>query len=335
MKAICAVVGLLAVSGAGLYFVQAAEPAAVGITADKEAITFTAGKDLVGKYHIAGTVAKPYFYPLNVGGVTVSRGWPMVKGLPNETTDHVHQKSLWFCHGDVIPEGIEIKSKIKGVEGVDFWSEATGHGVIACVDVGSPKLDKNHGQITTKNEWRTAEGQKIMDEVRTIHLYDLGDARLLVFDIDLHASVAPLTFGDTKEGSFGARINDTIREANKTGGGKLENAEGKVGEKAIWGQPSPWCDYSGAIDGKTVGLTLFDDPANPHKAAWHSRGYGLSAANPFGRDKSFPSQKGNTQLVKLAKGDHLKLRYGVLLHTGDAKEAKVAEKYQQFLKLKS
>ncbi len=58
------------------------------------------------------------------------------------------------------------------------------------------------------------------------------------------------------------------------------------------------------------------------------------AANPFGRDKSFPSQKGNTKLVELAKGDHLKLRYGILLHSGDAKDGKVAGYYDQFVKLK-
>ena len=58
------------------------------------------------------------------------------------------------------------------------------------------------------------------------------------------------------------------------------------------------------------------------------------AANPFGRDKSgFPAVKGKTDLVKLAKGEHLKLRYGILLHDGDAKEGKTAECYEQFVKL--
>jgi hypothetical protein len=38
--------------------------------------------------------------------------------------------------------------------------------------------------------------------------------------------------------------------------------------------------------------------------------------------------------VKLGKGEHLKLRYGVLVHPGDAKEGKVAEHYQRFLQLR-
>jgi hypothetical protein len=332
MKTICGMVTALAAGGFVWTYLAAAEPAAVTIEPTKEYINFMAGKDLVGRYHIAPAVAKPYIWPLNgPGGVPLTRSWPMNANVPGETKDHPHQKSVWFCHGDVIPEGIELKSKIKNVDGVDFWSEGPGQGRIVCTEVGQPKLEKNHGQITTKNEWRTADGTKIMDETRTLHLYDFGDARLLVFDIDLLASVAPITFGDTKEGSFGVRINDTIREAG--GKGKLENADGKVGEKTLWGQKSAWCDYSGTIDGKTVGLAILDDPTNT-PACWHSRGYGLMAANPFGRDKSFPAMKGKTDLVKLAKGEHLKLRYGILLHAGDAKDGKVADYYQRFVKLK-
>lgn len=340
MKFLLGVTLTLLAFGPLLPVAVAAEPGTVGIEAGKEQINFLVGKELVGRYNIAPGVAKPYFFPLYVPGgapVPITRSWPMVKGVPGETNDHPHQKSLWFCHGDVIPKGIELKDKVKGVEGVDFWSETPGHGVIVCKEVGTPKLEKNHGQVTTQNVWQTADGTKIMDETRTIHLYDFGDARLLVFDIDLHASVTAITFGDTKEGSFGIRINDAIREAEgkAAGKGKLENAKGEVGEKLIWGNQSPWCDYSGPLHGKTVGLAIFDDPANSPKACWHSRGYGLMAANPFGRDKSFPSQKGNTKLVELPRGEHLKLRYGVLLHTGDAREGKVAEYYDQFVKLKN
>src|SRR5260370_19848258 len=122
----------------------------------------------------------------------------MEKAQTGETTDHVHQTSAWYCHGDVIPEGIEVKDKIKGVKGVDFWSEARGHGIIVCIDGGEAKTGKDHAWLTTKNEWTTADKVKIMGETRTIHLYDLGATRLLVLDIELHASDRPIIFGDTK-----------------------------------------------------------------------------------------------------------------------------------------
>jgi hypothetical protein len=298
------------------------------ITKEKDTLEFKIGNDLATRYHVGAAVAKPYFYPVYAPGqIPVTRAWPMEKGFPKETTDHVHQKSIWFCHGDVIPEGIEVKQKIKGVKGVDFWSENPGHGVIACVEVGEPKNNGKSASVATRNEWRTADGQKILDENRTLILHQTPTGPLLEVRIDLLASVCPVVFGDTKEGSMGVRVNDEITTKN---GGHFYNANGKVDEKEIWGNPSAWCDYVGAINGKTAGIALFDDPGNKPGAVWHARGYGLMAANPFGRSGSFPSQKDNPNLLKLEKGDHLKLRYGVYVHAGDTKEANVANVFEKF-----
>src|SRR4051812_11168454 len=137
---------------------DAAEPSGrVAIEAGKSHIDFKAGKDLVARYVIAERVAKPYFFPVNaLPGKLVTRAWPMEKDVEGEATDHVHQKSLWFCHGDVIPEGIDFVKHIRGVEGVDFWSEGKGHGNIVCVKVGKPRSEKDHAWVETTNEWRTA-----------------------------------------------------------------------------------------------------------------------------------------------------------------------------------
>jgi hypothetical protein len=266
----------------------------------------------------------------------------MEKAKPGESTDHPHQKSMWFCHGDVIPEGVELKQRVKGIEGVDFWSETKGHGFIMTPgsgegrttgEIGEGGKRRSYRMMQFANTWRTADGEDVLDESTEIELHNLGDARLFIFKIELTARPFPITFGDTKEGSFGVRVNDAIRE--EKGNGKITNADGKTGEKECWGRISAWCDYSGKVDGKPVGITIFADPKNPYPSCWHVRGYGLMAANPFGRDKSgFPDVKGKTNLVKLAKGEHLKLRYGLLLHTGDVKEGKVAERYEHFVKMK-
>ena len=301
----------------------------VEIKKNKDAFDFYIGDELVTSYHTAG-FAKPIFWPVNApGGVPLTRNYPPPEG---QAKDHPHQKSAWFCHGDVIPEGLDFKSPIKNVQGVDFWSEANGHGKIDCTFSANGIIEAT---LVTKNEWRTSEGVKIMDERRNIQLQDLGKSRLVIVSIDLHASVCPITFGDTKEGAFAIRINDVIN-AGKTGKGKIQNAEGKIGEKECWGQFSAWCDYSGPVDGKEVGLTIFADPKNVHPTAWHVRSYGLMAANPFGRDKhaKFPAVKGNNELVRLQKGEHLQLRYGMLLHTGDAITGEVAANYQRFVKLR-
>jgi hypothetical protein len=313
--------------------VPAAEPAAVTVRVTAEAVDFAVAGGLVGRYH-KGDVAKPYFWPLNDSvGRPVTRGWPMEPAPADGSKDHIHQKSAWFCHGDVIPEGLSLKSREHGVDGVDFWSEGKGHGRIICTRVDEPRLDGSHATLATHNKWRTEEGDLVLDEERVIHLYDLGETRLFVFDIDLCASAVPVTFGDTKEGSFGVRVNDAIREAG--GKGRLENADGQIGEGRCWGRQSAWCDYSGPICGRTVGVAILDDPKNPSPACWHSRGYGLMAANPFGRAKSgFSAMRGRTDLVKLGKGEHLRLRYGLLIHPGNAREGKVAEYYERFVRLK-
>jgi hypothetical protein len=309
----------------------AAEPAAVTITVADDHLDFRAGKELVARYQKVADLAKPYLWPVHgPQGQELTR--PPRDPQGREWKDHPHQRSAWFCHGDVIPEGLVLEHKNKDVQGVDFWSEGRGHGRIVCTHVGEPKPDGSHAWVKTDNEWRTADGQKILSEARTIHLYDFGAARLFVFVIDLHADVVPITFGDTKEGSFGIRINPKIEAQG--GKGQLENADGKTGEAQCWGQHSAWCDYSGPLAGQTVGLAILDHPNNPSPACWHSRGYGLMAANPFGRKHSgFPAVRGKTELVKLAKGAHLKLNYGLLIHPGDARDGHVADYYERFVKL--
>jgi hypothetical protein len=90
------------------------------------------------------------------------------------------------------------------------------------------------------------------------------------------------------------------------------------------------------IDGALVGLSWMSDPKNPQPSAYHVRDYGLMAANPFGRARAqFPAVKGRTDLVRLEKGEHLRLRYGLLLHSGDAESGKVAEHYNRFVEFRA
>ncbi|MBN9121197.1 MAG: PmoA family protein [Planctomycetes bacterium] len=319
----------------------------VSIVVGKDAVEFKAGSAVVARYAVAGSVAKPYLYPvLAPNGTPLTRGYPVDKAPGDATTDHIHQKSVWFCHGDVIPEGIELKVKSanKADKGVDFWSETKDkdgsprHGKIKCVKVEKPvQHAKNHASVETHNEWFTPDGVKIMEEVRVIHFVDTKEGRLFAFDITLKAPVCPITFGDTKEGSFGIRVNDAFRPSQSTGA-TVTTAEGKTvvppakDNLPIWGYPTDWIDYSGKFEGKEAGIAVFDHPKNP-RANWHVRAYGLNAANPFGREHSgFPTQKGKTDLMKIAKGGEMKLRYAVYAHDGDAKTGKVAEAFAEFKK---
>ena len=60
----------------------------------------------------------------------------------------------------------------------------------------------------------------------------------------------------------------------------------------------------------------------------------LAAALPGLAQEEKKKPLSEADLVKLAKGEHLKLRFGILLHPGDVKEGKVAEHYKTFVDLK-
>ena len=258
----------------------------------------------------------------------------MKKGIQGETKDHVHQKSAWFCHGDVIPEGVELKVKSvdKHVAGVDFWAESLNHGVIAATDVIVLKPNTpNEAFISTVMEWRAPEGLVVLIEKRVYKFSQVADGRLISVASILTANNSPVVFGDTKEGSFGIRVHDSLRMEMKGGDGLLTNSKGKSG-KDVWGQPADWCDYSGTVDGKKVGVAVFAHTGNPVPSLWHAREYGLLAANPFGRKVAgFPAAKDKTDLFRIEKGKSATFRFAIFAHDGDVKTGKVGEAYDAYV----
>ncbi|HEX4590761.1 MAG TPA: PmoA family protein [Gemmataceae bacterium] len=281
-------------------------------------------------YNFDRKYAKPNLFGLAVGNAVVTRSWP-IDPASGVSRDHVHQKSAWFTHGEVTLETGDQTGKP-----TDFWAEGPASGKIVVVEGGLPKPGR---PLVSGNEWHGPDGKQILSDSRSMALYSVAGGRLIVFDIELQAAFGPVVFGDTKEGAFGVRVSDDLRVGEKgkiNPKSRITNADGKQGEKACWGHLSNWCDYSGEIDGKPVGIAVFDDPANKPRACWHVRDYGLMAANPFGRAKSgFPAMRGRSDVVRLTKGEQLKLRYGIFLHEGDAVAGKVAEAFEQFVKLKN
>ncbi len=228
--------GLVPLGVAGLLprQLRAESPPDLSLDASKTHVDFKRGKTLLTRYVFDEKVAKPYFWPMNVAGSAVTRSWPMEEGK-GEAKDHPHQKSAWFCHGDVIPQGVKFAKHFRDVEGVDFWSERKGHGKIVCT---SAKV--NGTTLETANEWRTAEGDPILDESRDLTLSSIGaDDYLLVLAIDLHAKYCGIVFGDTKEGSLGVRVRESIRVDK--GKGRLVNAEGDQAESETTTREHGYC----------------------------------------------------------------------------------------------
>ena len=123
------------------------------------------------------------------------------------------------------------------------------------------------------------------------------------------------------------RVATTMDEVR---GGRLENAEGGVGEEQIYGLRSPWCDYSGPVGGRTLGIALFDHTGNfRHPTNWHARAYGLLCANPFGLSV-FEGPDSNGEHL-LPAGETLEFRHRAYVHYGNAAEAGIADRYRDYV----
>jgi len=279
---------------------------------------------LFAEYLGAG-FAKPIVYPvIGPGGVNMVRNWPMKKDVDNENPDHPHQKALWYTHGNV--------------NGVDFWAEGAGKGKVVNASpltvtaAGSGKTGK--ATVSVNNEWVNGEGKVLLtdQQVVTFHLLE-NDDRAIDYQITMLAGDADVKFGDTKEGSMGIRTHPALNLKGKGAAGKAVNSEGVEGI-TIWGKRAKWVDYWAPIDGKTVGVAIFDHPSNPrYPTHWHARDYGLIAANPFGIHDFEKKEKGAGDLT-IKKGEKVTFKYRFLFHTGDAKEGKIAERFEAFAKEK-
>lgn len=318
VRAFMAASMLLALGAGGVAGQE--KPERVSLKVDKDKVDFLLNGELATSYQHGPDRARPLFFPvLAPGGVPVTRAWPLDKSNDKESIDHPHQQSMWFCHGDMIVEGHKPLLKIGGVDGVDFWSIRPGHGVIRQT---ARVRNEKETRLKTEDDW--LDGDKVLlTDQRVIQFQEGPGGWMVRFRVTMTAP-AGAVFGDTKEGAFALRVNDQMR-ADKVGNGQIRQPGGKKGEKECWGQKADWCDYAGKVDGKAVGITVFASPKNPSPTNWHVRGYGLMAANPFGRVKAnFPGNEGNKELIRLGKGEKLTLEYAVHVYAGERTEESIA-----------
>ncbi len=307
-------------SGSALLWLSGSIAGAqVQITPSKDRIAISIDGNPYGDFLFGPDVWKPYVWPLkSASGKIVVRQFPMVQDVAGEPHDHNHQRGLWFAHGDV--------------NGFDFWDTDPlnkpnpKYGKIRVTKVVSTKSGAKQGSFTVDMDWLDPDGALLLTEARTMVFH--SDPQLRIIDVDITLTPKQkVVFGDTKEGTFGIRLAMPLQE-NKSG--HMVNAEGAQGEKAVWGKPSPWVDYSGTLDDEKLGIAIFDHPANPrHPVRWHSRAYGLFAANPFGL-KDFTGDKSQDGAFTVEPPKTLRFRYRVVIHPGDATSAGIAAMYRKW-----
>ena len=291
---------------------------------------------------------KPILYPLRTSkGTIVTRGYPLER-VAGERTDHPHHISSWFNYGNI--------------NGVDFWNtppegvKREGHGekfgTIKHSAVKAMKSGKGKAELGATMDWIMPDGSKIMQQDETLFFRAADGLRIIDRIITLTAQDKKVVFNDSKEGAIAVRVTRALEEptkepliftdeaGNPTKVPVLDNqgvngvylsSEGKVGEKEAWGQRAKWMTLSGNAKGEDVVIAIFDHPKNPtYPTYWHSRGYGLFAANPFGA-KEFT--KGATTLnYTLEPRQSATFRFRILVHSGKLTKEQTEALYQQFLK---
>jgi len=237
-------------------------------------------------------VLRPYFRSLRTaGGIPVTRNHPPIPGVDATDHDTMHP-GLWLGFGDI--------------SGQDFWRNKAQIEQIQFTS--SPKSVGGRLTFATESRLLTAQDKELGRLVSEYEFRSSRDGWMLIWTATFAAGQDELVFGDQEEMGFGARVATPLTEKN---GGRITSATGRTTAAQTWGQPAPWCDYSGKIDGKPVGITLMADPGNFRECWWHNRDYGVFVANPFGRAAM---KQGEPSRVVVKPGESLRLRFGAFIH---------------------
>ncbi len=262
-------------------------------------------------YYRDDKTTRPYFAHLRVlGGTQVTRNHPPVEG--KDEMDHAAlHPGLWLAFGDLSKaDGWRNKAKV------------THEGFVE-----PPQGGVGSGSFAVRNRYFSNEGQEmICQEICRYSFKTRPSGILIEWDSTFQSPDRDFVFGDQEEMGLGVRVATSISAKR---GGEITISSGEKNEKQVRGKAAAWCDYSGVLDGRFVGITLMPHPGNFRPCWYHARDYGFVAANPFGR-KSLT--KGEVSEVVVKKGESLRLRFGVLLHASPSDQpTNIAEAYDDYV----
>ncbi|MBM4037855.1 MAG: hypothetical protein FJ290_05010 [Planctomycetes bacterium] len=256
----------------------------------------------------------PYFYPLNSPSGKELTVKLVAKEFP-------HHRTFWFA------DTVQLEGE-KGAASFynAYYSFKDGKGPrIRHAKSTAEKAEGNAATLGMELLWELAADKPVLREVR--------DARFLALEngewfLDIRFTVTA-EWGDVHFRSDAAHyawpyIRIHPQFSVRDGGGVLVNSEGGLKQAGTHGKVATWCDYTNTIEGKTEGLAFFSHAENEHPHTWLTRDYGT-----FGPRRADPK---NGKPFTLKKGESLTMRVGVLVHNGDAKEGKVAERYEDYVK---
>jgi hypothetical protein len=242
----------------------------------------------------------PFFYPVNG---PVSGG--SVTSMRNAV--YPHHSSLFFGCDQV--------------NGGNYWQEGLERGRIISVNAEILKQGGDTLVITDECIWSRPGAVSPIKDTRTIRITSPDSVHRQI-DVEIKMEMLiDVTIKKTNHSLFSARMAADLAVTN---GGTMINAEGNSGEKDTFGKNSPWMDFYGKRGNYTEGLAILQHPSNPwYPSSWFTRDYGFISPTPM----YWPV---NDIETTMKKGTVLNLKYRVLVHSGDSKQAKIAEAFEKY-----
>lgn len=243
-------------------------------------------------------ISRPFFCNLTEpGGVRISRNHPPA---PDDPQDHeLLHPGMWLAFGDL--------------SGADSWRLTAPVKHVRFVQ--EPRVEGQELRMAVENAYLQADGKtEVCRETCVYRFLRTPAGALALWDSTFRSDQGAFGFGDQEELGLGVRLNRLV--AVKGGaGGRILTSNGERNEKEAWSKMADWCDYSGQVGPKCVGMTIMPHPGNFRKSWCHCRDNGFMAMNPFGANAFTQSDK---SWVEVPAGKDFRLRYGVMVHWGDA-----------------
>lgn len=280
----------------GLY----AQKAVVSATKIGNRIDVTIGKNFFTSYHFQPDEKYPYFYPVN-GPLSGSCVTSMRNG------EYPHHSSLFFA--------------CDRVNGGNYWQEGLERGRI--ISIGARILEEKGERVVIADEciWKRPDAESPILDRRKITISTPSENLYQIdFDIEMEM-LTEVTILKTNHSLFSARIDPDLTVKQ---GGVMINSEGKEGEKGTFGLASPWIDCYGTRKTGMEGIAIMQHPSNKwYPSPWFTRDYGFISPTPM----YWPE---DDKATMLKKGEVVKLRYRVLVHGGDTKQAGIEKEFERY-----
>ncbi|MBN2475926.1 MAG: PmoA family protein [Pirellulales bacterium] len=261
------------------------------------------GNRLLTSYRAHQSQKYPYMYPVTgpISGLS----------LTTETSlPYPHHRSLLFA--------------CDRVNGGNYWQDNLAAGQILSRGPRLGEVTPESAEILDRCVWKQPDGPVICRDERKITVAVSGP-RLRLIDWQLKwVAVEEVTVTRTNHSLFSIRAAGDI---TPWGGGALVNSEGLSGEQATFGKPAAWCGYHGKrqnVPGNVVeGIAILDHPENPWSPCpWFTRDYGFISPTPMNfLEKPW----------RLPAGESVTLRYRVVLHASDPKDAGLDGIYKSWI----